>query len=516
MTTRAADKGFSPLVRWVIAAVVCAQVVGWRSAAAQDLTAGKALYEMRCAQCHGTEGKGDGPAAAFVDPKPRDFTRGQYKFRTTSSGELPTDENLLKVIADGIPGTSMTPFRDALTPQEREHVVAYIKSFYPGFANAKPQEFPLGKTIKGGDDMIAKGAEVYKKMMCFSCHGDAGRGNGASAFTLKDATGEPILPANLHQNWNFRGGGTVRDIYTRLMTGLNGTPMPSYADALESEEDRWALAHYVHSLSRPRNVTNVISAKFKEGDLPTDPKSEDWDAAAWVDVPLAGQVILGDRLFTPSVTQISVKALYNDKEIAFLLYWDDRTNSAGQSPVPGAVVPESSAKGALASGTTAYADAVALQFPVGIPLELEKPYFLGGDAQHPVNLWNWKNGSPVREFNAVSLSSWTAQSEGDQTVRGPGAVFEDGRWWLVVSRSLETPSPETDVQLRAGHFAPVAFFAWDGANGDHGTRCAISTWYDLVLVPGTPARAYALPPVAILLVGGLQFWLVRRAKKKSL
>jgi hypothetical protein len=74
---------------------------------AQDRVA--VVYETACAWCHGADGRGDGPAgaaalAAYGAPRPRDFTRGRFKLRSTPSGVLPTDADLLRTIERGIPG----------------------------------------------------------------------------------------------------------------------------------------------------------------------------------------------------------------------------------------------------------------------------------------------------------------------------------------------------------------------------------------------------------------------------
>ena len=58
-----------------------------------DVAKGKAVYEKKCAVCHGVDGKGNGPAEFVLFPKPRDFTRGIFKIRSTTT--LPTDNDLL-------------------------------------------------------------------------------------------------------------------------------------------------------------------------------------------------------------------------------------------------------------------------------------------------------------------------------------------------------------------------------------------------------------------------------------
>src|SRR5260370_17564624 len=75
------------------------------SLAAQDTTAGKRVYVKWCAGCHGDAGSGDGPAASAMLPRPRNFTGAIYKIRTTATGQLPTDADLLRPIAQRLPRT---------------------------------------------------------------------------------------------------------------------------------------------------------------------------------------------------------------------------------------------------------------------------------------------------------------------------------------------------------------------------------------------------------------------------
>src|SRR3989442_14923249 len=83
-----------------------------------DVTAGKQVYQTRCQYCHGEQGKGDGPGAAVMYPRPRDFTTGAFKIRTTDFGEAPTDADLTKIISDGMPGSTMPAWRSVLKDSE--------------------------------------------------------------------------------------------------------------------------------------------------------------------------------------------------------------------------------------------------------------------------------------------------------------------------------------------------------------------------------------------------------------
>jgi mono/diheme cytochrome c family protein len=147
---------------------------------------GKVVYDKWCAGCHGEKGDGDGDGAREMLPRPRDFTRGVYKIRTTASGEIPTDDDLMHVIAEGMPGTAMPAWKAKLNEQERRDVVAYIKSFSSFFASSQAKPVQLSKDPGGGDQAIADGKATFTKLECMKCHGPAGRGDGKSAPTLKD------------------------------------------------------------------------------------------------------------------------------------------------------------------------------------------------------------------------------------------------------------------------------------------------------------------------------------------
>ena len=194
----------------------------------QDTTRGKAVYQKWCAGCHGETGAGDGPAAATMLPRPRNFTGAVYKIRSTASGQLPTDADLERAVAEGLPGTAMPPWQGRLSDAERRDVVAYLKTFSAFFADTSQHVAPLAFSREpggaGSAAALTEGRLFYDSIGCRKCHGDAGRGDGPSAPTLKDDAGFPIYAADLHQNWRFRGGGSAADIYRRLRTGLDGTP----------------------------------------------------------------------------------------------------------------------------------------------------------------------------------------------------------------------------------------------------------------------------------------------------
>src|SRR5215831_9877565 len=107
---------------------------------AATVTKGRQVYDANCIQCHGPEGKGDGYGAPFLVPPPRDFTAGQFKFRTTAGGQLPTDEDLFRTISRGANGTGMPPWQYLLNDEDRWALVDYVKTFDARFASAPPRK----------------------------------------------------------------------------------------------------------------------------------------------------------------------------------------------------------------------------------------------------------------------------------------------------------------------------------------------------------------------------------------
>jgi mono/diheme cytochrome c family protein len=215
-------------------------------------TAGKAIYDERCAQCHGVDGRGNGAAAPALMPRPRDFAAAQFKLRTTETGSLPTDDDLIRTITYGVPGTSMPGWQKFLSMADIAAVATYIKSFSPRFAAERPQGIPtVAASVPGAPtpQTVGAGKAVYEKLRCAACHGTDGKGTGAIATDLKDDAGRPLPATNLTEPWTFRGGATPQDVYLRFRTGMNGTPMPSFVTAASETELR-NLAAYVLTLAR--------------------------------------------------------------------------------------------------------------------------------------------------------------------------------------------------------------------------------------------------------------------------
>ncbi len=215
-----------------------------------EIKAGRRLFLRKCKDCHGRNGGGDGPVSSFMDPRPRDLRRGVYKLRSTETGTLPTDWDLFRTVTRGVPGTSMPGWR-GLSRADRWRIVGYIKSLSKRFVEeADEPRLPLQIQITTleSESAIERGSKVYDLMQCGTCHGETGRGDGPAAKSLRDERNRRIYPFDMTQRWKLKSGSSPRDLVRVFYTGLDGTPMPSYADTLTPEQAS-DLAFFVRSLS---------------------------------------------------------------------------------------------------------------------------------------------------------------------------------------------------------------------------------------------------------------------------
>jgi mono/diheme cytochrome c family protein len=234
-----------------LAGPVCAQEVG-------NAQQGKVVYEKYCVLCHGEQGDGKGHFAEATTPVPRDFRQGTFKWRTTPSGSLPTDADLERVLMTGLYGTSMSSFATTLSHAQRLDVIAYVKTFSPRFATEKPEpQIVIPPEPPYTEKSVERGAAIYEKFNCAQCHGDGAEGDGPSADDLTDDWGNPIVPYDLTEG-HIKCGDSGPNIYRVFIGGLNGTPMPSFADSI-SPAEAWDLVHFIQSLSSvyPKNLTGA-------------------------------------------------------------------------------------------------------------------------------------------------------------------------------------------------------------------------------------------------------------------
>ncbi|MBI4228065.1 MAG: c-type cytochrome [Candidatus Omnitrophica bacterium] len=411
---------------------------------APDLVAGRDAYVTNCARCHGDAGKGDGPDAARMIPRPRDFTTGAYKFRLTASGTPPTDEDVFRTISTGLAGTRM-PGWEGLSEDTRWHLVAYLKSLAPNLAQAQPQpvaSFGKDPGPKGAD--LAKGRKLYTDLGCAACHGAFGRADGPSAKTLADDWGQPIRPANLTHGWELRGGAEPRDLVARLMTGVDGTPMPSYGDAVPVA-DLWQLAYYLRSIQESARW-NAPIIPTPAAALPVAPDDAMWATVPRADVLVWSNVYVDGAIAPTTVTWAMVQAAAAGDQLAIRIAWDDPSEDRGSPP-----------------------DQLALAFkPAVAGREVGSLQSWPADAAHggpgapalDLTIWSAATGAARAAVAGSFDLPDTAESRPAQ------AHYEHGRWSLVITRP------------RPGAATPLALVIWDGGNGDTGRRRSVSSWMD--------------------------------------
>ncbi len=217
--------------------------------------AGKQLFYRYCWGCHGFRGDGNGenwlPPSSWLGPylniQPRDFVAATFKCRSTPTGTLPTDQDLYNSLVRGFVNSAM-PSWITLTDQNRADLIAFIKTFSARWKNEKPGDpIKVPPETKLTTESIKHGQELFQKLECWKCHGQEGRGDGPSASTLTDSNDQPIRPYNFAVGSRFKCGATNQDLYKIFITGLDGTPMPSFADVIKPE-DAWDLVHFLRTL----------------------------------------------------------------------------------------------------------------------------------------------------------------------------------------------------------------------------------------------------------------------------
>ena len=492
-------------------------------------SSGQESFKKNCAVCHGEKGLGDGLAARFLFPKPRNFSDVMFKIRSTSSGDVPTEQDLFDTIKNGMPGSAMPSF-SYLQDEERWDLIEYIKTLGVKKIGRKkvniwkirrkPHVIKVPPQPGLTSELLAMGKELYldKDIACKECHGEKGRGDGPKASSLKDDWDYPTVPNDFTRGI-YKGGGTVRDLYLRFTTGMAGTPMPSFEESLPSDKDRWALTYYVKSLAGKKVAKQLsqekIVVKKVNKEISMDPKDDIWKDVRVVEIPT---MLLWQR--QEAAEAVSIKAIQNSRKIAFLIEWED------------SVVNSRSIR------HEDFTDAVAVQFALTKP----RGHFSMGSKEDPVNIWQWrldrqmdlekfhdmedvypamvrddyqlanpdypksleKEGhlpissaqfhektyitgwgagnqfsTPTRpraveDLNAGGFSTLEIQESGDQGVAGQG-IWNNGNWQVVFMRSMKTASAK-DVQFEVGKQVSIAFALWDGERRDRDGQKAVSFW----------------------------------------
>ena len=520
----------------VLVALLCAGTLGPVRTQGPDVgteaqrEAGRVLYVKNCAQCHGEKGDGEGYATPHLYPRPRDFTTGRFKVRTTPSGALPTHQDLVNIIRRGMPYTSM-PAWPNLSDQEVSNLAYYITSFSADFSNPEsvPQPVPIPSAPSTTNESIELGKKLYVDTGCVKCHGNLGRGDGPSAPTLMDDFGYPIRAADLSQIWTFRGGSSREDIFRTMTTGLNGSPMPSFTDSLTTEQ-RWAITDYIVSLSGTDGpgYTNLVVAKPVQDPIDLANGAASFQSAPVARFPIIGQITEPGRSFYPPATSVTVQAIYDTESIALLVRWHDMgADNMGKNgpslPVPpeeeesapggaepadddnpfgdaAVAAPEPGAdpfaEAAPAAPASEFSDAVAIQVPSEVPAGARKPYFLFGDSQNPVDLWFFDLARPEPfQFTGRGSANVAPNDTGDLT---GVASYDQGEWSVIFKRPLRASS---GAPFTPGAFLPVAFSVWDGFSRERGSRRGLTAWYSIYVEPeAVPSAVGPMVRTALLIL----------------
>jgi DMSO reductase family type II enzyme heme b subunit len=264
-------------------------------------------------------------------------------------------------------------------------------------------------------------------------------------------------------------------------------------------EDRWHVANYTYSLRSDTSAPGervVIEAVEVAKELPSGVDDGDWQKAPATTLRLVPNIIKEERLFTPLNDAITIRVLYNDSEIAFLLEVNDRTDSRPGGPVLTQLPDEDSPM---------YSDAFAIQFPkedAYTTAPVEKPQYRHGDVAHPTTIWYWNAGAvdPPIEPQATVLDATgsdnkliTRAGSSDLVAR---SNWENGRWRVLMKRSRNSDG-SPDLIFRKGRFIPVSFANWDGNNGEVGSKHTLTPWFWLLLPPDTNYKVVRGIPLGV-------------------
>ena len=255
------------------------------------------LYRLNCAVCHGAEGRGNGRAARFLFPKPRDFSTGKTRLVSTLN-RVASPSDLRVSIESGVPGTSMQPWRELGKEAVDQLVAEVLRLREQGVrerisqgTSAETDEEPVvavalekvieGLTVPGKrwqapelssieDASIERGRLVYRRQSCHSCHGE--NGEGSWRMDLVDDKGRPSWASDLRFD-PLKGHGDPLWLARVIVLGMPGSAMPS-SQGLNGG-DLADLIRFCQSLSKePKyRLTNHQRAQRAEGfRLPADPK----------------------------------------------------------------------------------------------------------------------------------------------------------------------------------------------------------------------------------------------------
>jgi DMSO reductase family type II enzyme heme b subunit len=499
---------------------------------------GPRLFTQYCAACHGENGDGNGPAARFLYPKPRNLREGQFRLVTTTN-RIPSDEDLMRVVVRGMPGSAMFPMGH-LGEVERKELVTHVRSLIRGGLEDRlrreAKEFgeevvpdELAKTLDTrtrpgqalnvptnlpapSPESVARGRALYLKQ-CATCHGNSGKGDGVQE--QRDESGMPTRPRDFTRGV-FKGGREREQLYARIMLGVPGTPMPASLNF--KPEEVGELINFIQSLSDSSTPAKVEHRRSRIMVIrSSETLSESIPESQWTAVTPTSIVVspLWWRDFADP--DLRVQALHDGKTLAIRLSWRDETRDAkairpqefpdmaaiqlfkgdrepflGMGSAGGGVdiwlwnAAAQADQEEYADVDTTYPNMAVDQYP------LEERS--AGPRAHPTArqpkqfITAWAAGNPRSDpSHALSGSNLEAKGFGTLSFRprisqvtSAHGRWQEGRWTIVLRRVLKVSS-EAGLELAGGDRCSIALAVWDGAARDRDGQKLVSIWHDLEL-----------------------------------
>ena len=450
------------------------------------LKQGKENYFKYCVHCHGKEGEGNGRASKYINPQPRELSQGVFKFHSTKTNTLPLDEDIIRTIKGGVPGTAMPAWGKILSDETINSLVTYIKTFSDRFGMEVPnRKIIIGMEPPFDDLSIAHGKNIYKELHCGKCHGENGEKEGELSKILKSFQGTTWFVYDLSRTAFYKSGSSGVDIYRTLATGLDGSPMNAY-DYI-SDFERWNLVHYVqslHSVKRKKTFSKITKITSKWTDKPI---TINLDESIW-EMTLEHQVSLWPlRARKNPFNKLLIRSVYNQDKIAIKIKWKD--------PTADSIINNN------------YVDQSAIQFAVDFSDIEDSPFYGMGDKGKVVNIWHWKadvrqkifksnelnqksvleipdsvkgmfvnpfTESSVEEINSKGIGSLTVQPLTDQKVEARGYWY-DGYWNVIFIRNLKATN-KWDIDFSYKGQVVLAFALWDGNKKEMNSNKMVSFW----------------------------------------
>lgn len=429
-------------------------------------------YAVHCSPCHGARGRGDGPAARFLDPKPRDFTAGRFKFVGSATGR-PAREDVIRAIEHGLPGTSMLGFR-ALGPEAISSLAGVVDAFRSdGLASQlredaespeqlrewidqemRPPPLVVPRIPAALDPAAAARGGLSFATLCASCH--ALDGSAAVPLPPLEDGSPPERPRDLTRS-PLKGGGEPLDLFRRIRCGIPGTSMPAVPDAVLDDRGVWDLVAFLQSIipegaRRARPLTGPALAPASIAPpCPTgvdDPRIAQLPAVA---VPLAPF-----RSDVDHARELLVQSATDGTHLIFRVRYADGTMDPGPKSVAGS--PDG-----VAVRVAAGEFPPVLPIP-GQPLPLDRALWLSGtmpDERDPLFL---ALDPPFENPDSVCKSPIGPQRTGD------------GRWRDRVWTVLVPIRPERAGPLPAQGPRSVSFSVFDGAHAKGPLPVAFTPW----------------------------------------